>query len=169
MSGVTVILLGEHGESGYADPQAVVSAPGRIVVGVDGSEDSARALTWAAALVHGTAGEIVAVHAMGLLTRLDDGSVVPSMGHRDHVTSLLEQRWCRPLIESSVVHRCVVVDGDPVTGLLRTALEEDADLIVVGCRGAGGHAGLALGSTSQQIVFQADRPVVVVPSQTPTR
>jgi nucleotide-binding universal stress UspA family protein len=140
-----------------------MSAPRRIIVGVDGSGDSARALAWAAALVEGTNGEIVAVHAMGLLTRLDDGSVVPSVGQRDHLVTLLEQQWCRPLIEASVAHRCVVVDGDPVTALLRTALEESADLIVVGCRGAGGHAGLALGSTSQQIVYQTDRPVVVVP------
>lgn len=140
-----------------------MSAPGHIIVGVDGSEDSERALEWAAALVEDSIGEVVAVHAMGLLTRLDDGSVVPSMGHRDHVVNLLEQRWCRPLIEASVAHRCMVVDGDPVTALLRTALEEGADLIVVGRRGAGGHAGLTLGSTSQQIVFQADRPVVVVP------
>ena len=142
-----------------------MSAPDRIIVGVDGSDDSARALAWAAVLVEGTNGEIVAVHAMGLLTRLDDGSVVPSMGQRGHLVTLLEKEWCRPLVEASVVHRCVVVDGDPVTALLRTALEERADLIVVGCRGAGGHAGLALGSTSQQIVYQADRPVVVVPNQ----
>jgi nucleotide-binding universal stress UspA family protein len=144
-----------------------VTTPARIIVGVDGSDGSARALAWAAALVEGTSGEIVAVHALGLLTDLGDGSVVPSMGHRDQVVTLLEQ-WCWPLTEASVVHRCVVVDGDPVTALLRTAREEEADLVVVGCRGTGGHPGLVLGSTSQQVVYQADRPVVVVPHQAPS-
>ncbi|MGD0379090.1 MAG: universal stress protein [Acidimicrobiales bacterium] len=144
-----------------------MTVPARTVVGVDGSDNSTRALAWAAALVEGTDGEIVAVHALGLLTHLEDGSVVPSMGQRDQVVTLLEQQWCRPLIEASVAHRCVVVDGDPVTALLRTAREEEADLLVVGCRGTGGHPGLVLGSTSQQVVSQADRPVVVVPFQAP--
>ncbi len=148
---------------------AVMSVPGRIVVGVDGSEDSRCALTWAAGLVEGTAGEIVAVHALGLLTHLNDASVVPSMGHRSEVSSRLEREWCQPLIEASVTHRCLVVDGDPVTAVLRAAREEVADLVVVGCRGAGGHPGLVLGSTSQQLVYQADRPVVVVPLQAQRR
>jgi nucleotide-binding universal stress UspA family protein len=160
-------VLVDSGERHRSSAPADVTAPGRIIVGVDGSDDSARALEWAATLVEGTSAEIVAVHALGLLTHLEDGSVVPSMGHRGEVVALLEQQWCRPLVDASVVHRCVVVDGDPVTALLRTALEEEADLVVVGCRGAGGHPGLALGSTSQQVVSQADRPVVVVPRQAP--
>ncbi len=144
-----------------------MTAPARIIVGVDGSDAAGRALAWAAALVQGTSGEVVAVHALGLLTDLGDGTVVPSMGHRAQVVTLLEQQWSRPLTDASVVHRCVVVDGDPVTALLRTARQEEADLLVVGSRGAGGHPGMTLGSTSQQIVYQADRPVVVVPHQAP--
>jgi nucleotide-binding universal stress UspA family protein len=145
-----------------------MTAPNRIVVGVDGSEDSAHALTWAAALVEGTSGEIVAVHALGLLAQIGDESVVPSVGHRDQVVALLEHHWCRPLVEAAAAYRCVVIDGDPVTALLRAAREASADLVVVGRRVAGGHPGLVLGSTSQQVVSQADRPVVVVPSHTPS-
>ena len=163
MGTFVVIGTGERCDSGRTD----VTAPACIIVGVDGSAAAERALTWAAALVEGTSGAIVAVHALGLLTDLGDGSVVPSMGHRDQVVTLLEQQWSRPLTEAAVVHRCVVVDGDPVAALLRTAREEEADLLVVGRRGTGGHPGLVLGSTSQQIVYQADRPVVVIPDQAP--
>ena len=145
-----------------------MTEPGRIVVGVDGSEGSTLALTWAATLVEGTSTEIVAVHAMGLLTHLGDESVEPSEEHRDQVVALLEQHWCRPLTEAAVTYRCVVIDGDPVTALLRAAREEGAELVVVGRRGATGHPGLVLGSTSQQVVSQADRPVVVVPSPAPS-
>ncbi len=145
-----------------------MTAPVRIVVGVDGSEDSGRALTWAAALVEGTSGEIVAVHALGLLAHLGDESIVPPVEYRDRVVALLEQQWCRPLAAAAVTYRCVVIDGDPVTALLRAAREEAADLVVVGRRGAGGHPGLVLGSTSQQVVSHADRPVAVVPSQAPS-
>lgn len=53
--------------------------------------------------------------------------------------------------------------GDPVTAILEVAQERDVDLIVVG----SGHHGLLdrmlRGSTSRQIVRDADRPVLVVP------
>jgi nucleotide-binding universal stress UspA family protein len=141
--------------------------PQRVVVCVDGSEDSASALTWAAGLVQGTSGEIVAVHALGLLTHLSDASIVPSSGRRSEVLARLKHEWCRPLVEAHIAHRCLVIDGDPVTAVLRVAREEAADLVVVGRRGTGGHPGLQLGSTSQQLVHQADLPVVVVPLDSP--
>jgi len=142
-----------------------MTAPHRIVVGVDGSEDSQRALAWAVGLVEGPGAEIIAVHALGLLAHNDGESDVPSSGYRDDVVARLEQEWCRPLIEASVTHRCLVIDGDPVLAVLRTAHEELADLIVVGRRGSGGHRGLVLGSTSQQLVHEADLPVTVVPGE----
>lgn len=146
-----------------------MTAPLRIVVGVDGSEDSGRALSWAAALMEGSGGEIVAVHALGLLTHLGHDSVVPSSGHRQEVARTLEREWCRPLADSSAAYRCLVVDGDAVTAVLRAAHEQGADLIVVGRRGVGGPPGLLLGSTSQQLVHQADLPVAVIPRDAPGR
>jgi nucleotide-binding universal stress UspA family protein len=139
-----------------------VSAPPRIIVGVDGSEASLRAVTWAAELAGWTGGEIVAVHVVGLLTHLADDSVAPSAEHSGEVAAQLEQ-WCRPLADAHVAYRSVLIDGDPVSSLLRAARDEDADLVVVGARGTGGYPGLVLGSTSQQLVHQADRPVTVVP------
>jgi nucleotide-binding universal stress UspA family protein len=153
-----------------------VGAPRRIVVGVDGSEDSRRALEWALDLVEdGGAGargvgdppEIVAVHALGLLAHLGGGSVVPSAGHRREVEDRLEHEWCRPLAHTRVSHRCLVVEGEPVHAMLSAAHEQAADLLVVGRRGAGGSAGLMIGSTSAQLVHRADCPVVVIPPGPP--
>jgi len=59
-----------------------------------------------------------------------------------------------------------MVEGPPVQALITAARDEAADLIVVGRRGAGGSPGLEIGSTSQQLVHQADCPVVVIPPPT---
>jgi len=148
-----------------------MNAPRRVVVGVDGSEHSARALRWAVALLEGrgaeTEGEIIAIHALGLLTHLDGTDLVPSSGHRGEVMELLEQQWCRPLAHTRVAHHALVLDGEPVHVLSTAATENAADLIVVGRRGVGGAPGLLIGSTSQQLVHQADCPVIVVPPEWP--
>jgi nucleotide-binding universal stress UspA family protein len=41
----------------------------------------------------------------------------------------------------------------------------DADLLVVGSRGAGGFTRLMMGSISDQVVHHAHCPIVVVPAQ----
>ena len=141
----------------------MVTGPRRVLVGVDGSEDSSRALIWSADLVGGLGGEVIAVHALGLLAHEDGVPVVPSPRYRSDVTMKFEQQWCRPLIDSSVSYDCLVVDGPPVSALFAAAREQKADLIVVGRRGAGGHPGTLIGSMSGQLVHGADIPVVVVP------
>jgi nucleotide-binding universal stress UspA family protein len=55
------------------------------------------------------------------------------------------------------------LDGPPALVLMRAADDENADLIVVGTRGAGGLTELVLGSTSLQLLEHAGRPVLVVP------
>ncbi|MGH3080380.1 MAG: universal stress protein [Gaiellaceae bacterium] len=54
-----------------------------------------------------------------------------------------------------------VIEGDPVESILRVAKSRDVDLIVVGSRGLGAVRGLVLGSVSNAILHQADRPVLV--------
>ncbi len=54
-----------------------------------------------------------------------------------------------------------VVSGTPAHELLSTA--RDADMIVVGSRGAGGFARLVMGSVSTQVSHHAHCPVAVIP------
>jgi nucleotide-binding universal stress UspA family protein len=139
-----------------------VSKRGRIVVGVDGSPSSVRALRWALEQARLTGAPVCAVGAWevpasptwlaveedignwekGALTVLD-GAVKDATGDAE---SLPVQRE--------------VVCGHPAKVLVDAST--DASLLVVGSRGHGGFAGLLLGSVSQHVVAHASCPVVVV-------
>ncbi len=136
----------------------------RIVVGVDGSENSLAAVEWAAGMAALVDAEVVAVHALGLLEPLGADDSVPTFPHRDEIRDLFERVWCAPLDTAGVRTRRLLTDGSAVPVLLDVARELDADLIVVGSRGLGGYPELLLGSTSTQVAQNADRPVTIVPS-----
>lgn len=133
-----------------ADDQTDISL---ILVGVDGSANSTRALTWAARLAAHVGAELLAVHAVGLLDQLTP----------DQVREDFETEWCAPLDAGDVRSRRELVDGPPAMALLRTAEEQSVDLIVIGSRGVGGFPELRLGSTSLHVVQHATVPVTVIP------
>ncbi|MBK5221784.1 MAG: universal stress protein [Acidimicrobiia bacterium] len=146
-------------------PQRHVAAsyerPRCIVVGVDGSVDAAHAMAWAATLASAVDAEVVAVHAVGLLSVID-GQVRPSDQVRDALARQVTE-WATPLIDSGARHRIVLEDGPPGLVLLRVAEREHAGLIVSGTRGLGSADGALLGSTSHHLLRFSRVPVVVVP------
>lgn len=141
----------------------------RILIGVDGSDDSRRALEWAVELAGPLGAEVVAVHALGLLEQLEpDGEPVPTASHRAEIVRVFEQEWCAPLDSAAgVCSRRLVEDGPPAMVLLRVAEQDDVDLVVVGSRGIGGFDELLLGSTSTQVMQHAPVPVTVIPRVRP--
>jgi nucleotide-binding universal stress UspA family protein len=134
-----------------------------IAVGVDGSPHAYRAVVFAADVAGRTGDEVVVVHALGLLAHRGQEVEVPAPGYRGEVEERLAHEWSQPLVENKVAHRCLVVEGPPVDGLLTAARAEGAAVIVVGRRGAGSSVGLPIGSTSLQLAHRSDIPVVVVP------
>lgn len=136
-----------------------------IVVGVDGSEGSERALEWCAVHAPKLDAEVVAVHAFHApyaYPALD----VPSMPvevdeWRKEARRLLETEWTAAL--EGVPHRTVLVEGPSGRCVSETADDLGADLIVAGSRGRGGVAELVLGSVSHYLAHHARRPVLIVP------
>jgi nucleotide-binding universal stress UspA family protein len=139
------------------------TTPGPIVVGVDGSANAVSAMRVASTLALGTGAEVVAVHAVGLLTTIGDRKL-PSSEHRDEIAEHLRTDWCSVLSEALGDRwRPRMLDGNPAEVLLHVADQEQASFIVVGARGVGGHPDLMLGSTSHQVIHHASCPAVVVP------
>jgi nucleotide-binding universal stress UspA family protein len=134
----------------------------RIVVGVDGSEPSERALRWAVeeAAAHGA--DLVAVHAW------NEQAVASSSFGAVAVDPTVYQEAAREVLDGILagVGGDVRIEGKLLEGGASRAILEEArtaDLVVVGTRGRGGFAGLLLGSVSHQVVHHATCPVVVVP------
>ena len=132
-----------------------------VVCGIDGSVNAQHAMQWAADLVASSGGEVIAIHALGLVERLG-GETVPTASHRSEIEDLCVTVWCARLADSGVTWRHAVLDGHPVDVMLRAAEEYDAGLIVVGRRGQGNAA--AIGSTSAELARHASFPVAIVPS-----
>jgi nucleotide-binding universal stress UspA family protein len=139
----------------------------RIVVGIDGSEPSRRALRWAIEEARLRGADVEAVHAW----------TPPYVGGYPYTATVFDpveyERAARQLLDdvvdeadaaglSAPIER-LVIDGPAARGLLDAA--KDAALVVVGSRGRGGFAGLLLGSTSQQVCHHATCPVVVIPDE----
>lgn len=132
----------------------------RLVIGLDGSHGSRTAATFAAELATRCGASVLALHAVGLLDRVpSEREPVPSNQHRVEILNELKGAWSEPLAGLSPEYR--LVDGNPVSALLRTATDP-GDIIIVGSRGAGGATDL--GSTSSQTAKMAQVPVVIVPS-----
>ena len=127
-----------------------------LVVGVDGSDESAAALTlalrWATALGR----PLTVVHAVGLL---EEGGYLPAPEVADQVAAAHRAVPGSDAAEVDVVRE----DGPAVDVLLRVAERLGADTIVVGRRGLG-EAPRPLGSVSEALLARAHVPVVVVPA-----
>jgi nucleotide-binding universal stress UspA family protein len=137
----------------------------RIVVGVDGSDDSRRALAWAVdeAKVRGAA--VIAVTAWS----------PPSVASRYLVAGPTDtqayEHAAGEILDATVDAVCgrdgappverVVVRGDARSVLVERA--SDADLMVVGSRGRGGFKELLLGSVSHHLAHHVRCPLVVLP------
>ena len=143
-----------------------VVPPRRIVVGVDGSEGSSRALEVAFTTADANGSEVVVV--LGWNLEVHEGVVVTEPGSERWVA--VEERHSarlhRVLDPVAARHPDVRVQvhvrhGAPARAVLEEAAERDADLVVVGSRGLGGFRGLLLGSVSRQVVQRAGRVVVI--------
>lgn len=149
-------------------PDAAAGRPSRIVVGIDGSSSSERALSWA--VQHGRAidAPVVAVLAWQLTSlpappaAQRDWAVPPLEDWEAVGRSLLEESVARALDEQERVDvERLLLHRPAAAGLLETAQRDD--LLVLGDRGRGGFTRLLLGSVSRQCVEHATGPVVIVP------
>jgi nucleotide-binding universal stress UspA family protein len=139
-----------------------------IVVGIDGSDDAHRALSWAMkeAAVRHLPLTVFAIHEVSasgwtgnpIILAGDEPLVEKIRKAAEEAVAKVAAELGEPQPPSVTVR---AMNGFAAEELIRAS--RDADLMVLGSRGAGGFARLLMGSVSNQVVHHAHSPVVVVP------
>lgn len=147
----------------------------KILVGVDGSEHSLRAVKLAAGFARESQSQLVLTtvippsYAQTLLAGTYGTAVEQSVF--DAIAEAEDEAAQKVLAaakdaagQSGVVTQAFAVRGrQPSECLLQLSTEPDVWLVVVGARGHGAVHRLLLGSNADRVVHGATKPVVVVP------
>ena len=130
---------------------------GRVIVGVDGSENARKAVRWAAreAKLRGMKLELVSAWEILIYSYAYGYGFGPAISEEmmKSLTERAEGHLAEALDEARAEARevqieTIAVEGQPAKVLVEVA--KGADLLVVGSRGLGGFRELLLGSVSQQ-------------------
>ena len=144
-------------EDDYLDRLAI------IVVGVDASETSRRAVRYAVTVARGTGARLIFVHVLNTATLI---GLAPAAlpGVRDAAMQIgddLERRMHAWLDSSELVWELRRFEGNPFIELCRVAEEEQTDTIIVGASMRAAHR--IIGSLPVHLVKSHRWPVTVVP------
>ncbi len=136
---------------------------GTIVLAVDGSPSSDRAVDYAVSLAKESGSRIVAVHVKELMPGRAAG---PVHVDEDEIIDKLRRR-IKQISEDGIKADFQVAStmtGGPAHAIADVAAKEPADVIITGSRGHTALAGVFLGSVAQRLLNLAVCPVLVVPS-----
>lgn len=139
-----------------------------VIIGIDGSEGSWRAAEHGVAIARhwGAKAKLVTV------VRTPEGwwgigGAPPSPESLSDALVEGQQKILREYEEAldleGVEYEMVAELGDPVTRLLAVCEESEADMMVIGRRGAGLAERFILGSTADRLTHLATCPVLVIP------
>ena len=151
----------------------------KILVPLDGSDHSVRALEKAVQIAKKFSGKVTLIHAYSvsmqpiilpeptmlssptipILTAAEISRVVEAA--RATGERILKDGEARAKAEGVVVE-ALIVEGHAVQEIVKTAKEGNFDLIVMGARGVSHIRGLLLGSVSDGVIHHALCPVLVV-------
>jgi nucleotide-binding universal stress UspA family protein len=138
----------------------------KILVPVDGSDISTRALKHAIALckAFGAAGRLVVVAVDDSLfpgAERKMGGEAARAHHAENYARMLAP--AKKLLERGKADATFAeIEGDVAEGILEAASKHKADMIVMGSRGAGAIKGALLGSVSMKVLTDTQVPVTIV-------
>ncbi len=149
----------------------------KILVAFDGSEQSKRAIEYAADMANTNKGKLIVLTVVPRVTL----PVFPDEGFGT-VPVTTTQDWAEYQDKMNASYKksqddamkdvktrypklsaeAILLEGRPSSTIVEQAEKNQADLIVMGSRGIGGISGWILGSTSRRVVESCTKPVLVI-------
>jgi len=137
----------------------------KVLLAVDGSKCAVRAARFLVKLLAGREAQVELVNVQPPMAYVD----LLSGATRAHVERLIAERGRSAarqtldvLASARIASRLQVLSGDAAPVIVSAARELGCGLIIMGTRGLGAVAGLALGSVSTKVIHLAKVPVTVV-------
>jgi len=136
----------------------------KILCPTEFADLSQRALEYAADLAHDYGARLIILHAVETLgaENVTYGEAVSRPQPDSYRQRLWNDLHQVRVPDPDVAVEYVLSEGDPVEAILRTAAEQDCDLIVMGSHGRHGLRRLLEGSVAERVVRDAPCPVLVV-------
>ncbi|MCI0559030.1 MAG: universal stress protein [Nitrososphaera sp.] len=137
----------------------------KILIPVDGSDNSFRALEHALLVAKSTGAQITAMHVIESppTVYVQSQKLLDELlaNYKRESAKILDK--CEEIAEKSGVKLdTVIAEGDPATSITEYAKEGSFDLIVIGSRGLGKFKEMILGSTSSKVLHHTKSSVMVV-------
>lgn len=157
------VVAHAHGPVAVITDHGSPTPDGPIVVGVDDSPESDAALAWAADEAAARGVPLRAIHAWDVAPWMMGPMGVTAMQSLPPASRLKERiaEIVAPFVDKypDLPHEVEVVESRPSAALAEAS--HGASELVVGSRGLGGFTGLLLGSTSKEVLRDAECPVIV--------
>lgn len=146
----------------------------KILVPVDGSDCSNRAIDLAAELAELYNGELILVHvsdsqyAFAFTNSYYNSSTIPVALLEDYQKNM--EMTARRLLEDAK-SRCanlenrvstVALEGRPADTIVDYVKEKNIDLVVIGSHGVSGFKRFFIGSVTNKVALSIDKPVLIV-------
>jgi nucleotide-binding universal stress UspA family protein len=137
----------------------------KLLVPVDGSENSARALEAAVFLSKKIDAHVIVMHVMQKppTVYIHPQKELEELlrNYRREAEQILER--CEEIGNRNGVElKKVIIEGDVASKILSFSEKEGLDMIVMGHRGSGRFKEMVLGSVSQKVLNQTKRSVLII-------
>ena len=134
----------------------------RILVPMDGSKTSFKALDNAIEIARACHATILGVHVISFLPTEFMPAVVPYKIYQKKEAGIFLEKSKTLAAKKGILFKYAIIYGSPVEQIISLARAKKFDLIVIGARGKGRLAEAFLGSVSNAILHKSTIPVMIV-------
>lgn len=145
----------------------------KLLVPIDFTDTSDRALDYAIELAQKVGAEIVVMHAYELpIYGFPDGAMIATADVATKISAAAQAALDQAVSSRSgrgVQLSSVLRDGVPWEEVATIAEEVDADIIVIGTHGRRGLSRVLLGSVAENVIRTSTRPVLTIHAAAPDK